>query len=398
MRTLFTAFLFVLASGPILAQDTVTLFLRERGMAPRDLVFITQTTTDLLNKSKGILADVPARPLFADSLSKSRGEAAKLLQEARELYKKFDEKGALDKLAGSRAALIAGCGGADAGLLRDQALLEGLIHFTAGRRDRAKLAFSLLAALDPSFEPDSTKVAPKVVAAFNEAKDEVAKKKPGLLDLSGRPHGARVLLDGKQSGSLPAVFDRVPPGTHCLEVSDPAHGAWVARVTMPTGGRVRMRAVLFPNSAAGLLEGAPGLPADKDPGELARGFATDYLALGDAEKFRVTLRLISAKTGKVSEPIECPVEQLEELPGCLHKGLKSAHKKLSTPPAVVDLGKKPPPPPPVIVEPEQTAWYRSWWFWTIVGGAALAGTAVTLGVLLSPDADNPDYWVTVTRP
>jgi hypothetical protein len=137
------------------------------------------------------------------------------------------------------------------------------------------------------------------------------------------------------------------------------------------------------------------LPADEDPGELARGFSTDYLALGDAEKARVTLRLISAKTGKVSGPIVCPVGQLEELPGCLHKGLISAHKKLSAPPAIVDLGKK---PPPVIVEPAESAWYRSWWFWTIVGGVALAGTALTLGIMLSPDADNPDYWVTVTRP
>jgi hypothetical protein len=164
---------------------------------------------------------------------------------------------------------------------------------------------------------------------------------------------------------------------------------------MPAGGTVRMRAFLFPASAAGLLEGAPGLPADRDPGELARGFATDFLALGDAEATQVTLRLISAKNGKVSGPITCVVEQLEKLPGCLQAGLLSAHKKLSAPPAVVDLGEK---PPPVIVEPDQTAWYRSWWFWTIVGGAALAGTAVTLGVLLSPDADNPDYWVTITRP
>jgi hypothetical protein len=398
MRTSFAAILLLLtASGPIRAQDTVTLLVRERGMAPRDLSFVNQTTADLLNKNKGILADVPARPLEKEALLKSREQAAKLLEEARELYKKFDEKGALSKLAESRAALTAGCGGADSGLLRSQELLEGMIHFTAGRRDPAQLAFSRLAALDPSFEPDPAKVAPKVVAAFHEAKEEVLKKKPGLLELSGRPAGARVLLDGRESGSLPAVFDRVPPGNHCLEISDPAHGVWVARLTMPAGGTVRMRAILFPASATGLLEGAPGLPAGADPGELARGFSTDYLALGDAEASQVTLRLISAKNGKVSEPIACPVEQLEKLPGCLHKGLKSAHKVLSTPPAVVDLGKKP-PPPPVIVEPEGSAWYQSWWFWTIVGGAALAGTAVTLGVLLYPDADNPDYWVTVTRP
>jgi len=397
MRTSITTFLLLLfISGPIRAQDTITLLIRERGMAPRDLVFVTQFTTDLLNKNRGILADVPARPLEKDALLKSREQAAKLLQEARELYKKFDEKGALSKLAGSRAALTAGCGGADAGLLRSLELLEGMIHFTAGRRDAAQLAFSRLAALDPAFEPDPAKVAPKVVAAFREARDAVLKKKPGLLDLAGRPAGARVLLDGKESGTLPAVFDRVPPGNHCLQVCDPAHGAWVARVTMPAGGTVRMRAVLFPNSALGLLKGDSGLPADKDPGELARGFSTDYLALGDAEKSQVTLRLISAKNGKVSEPIVCPVEQLEQLPGCLHKGLLFVHKVLSIPPVVVDLG--PPPPPPIVAGPEGSAWYKSWWFWTIVGGVALAGTALTLGIMLYPEADNPDYWVTITRP
>jgi len=401
MRTSFAVFgLLLVFSGPLRAQDTVTLLVRERGMPPRDVIFVSRFTAELLNKQPGILADVPARPIGKDELSKSREQSAGLLQEARELYRKFDEQGALAKLAGSRAALVAGCGGADAALLRDQALLEGLIHFTAGRRDRAKLAFSLLAALDPSFEPDTTKVAPKVAAAFREAKDAVLKKKPGLLDLSGRPAGARVLLDGKESGTLPALFDRVPPGNHCLEVRDPAHGAWVGRVTLPAGGTVRMRAILFPTAATGLMQGEPGLPAGIDPGELARGFATDYLALGDAEKSRVTLRLISAKNGKVSDPIVCRVELLENLPGCLHAGLVSAHKKLSTPPVVADLGKTPPPPPPppIVAGPEGSAWYKSWWFWTIVGGVALAGSALTLGIMLSPETDSPDYWVTITRP
>ena len=300
-------------------------------------------------------------------------------------------------LAAVGTALLAGCGGADAGLLRSQVLLEGLIHFTAGRRDPAQLAFSQLAALDPAFEPDTAKVAPKVVAAFREAKEEVLKKKPGLLELAGRPQGAKVRLDGGEPGTLPAVFDRVPPGNHCLEVTDPAHGSWVARLTMPAGGTVRMRAVLFPASGAGLLEGEPGLPRDADPGELARGFSTDYLVLGDAEESRVTIRIISAKTGKVSEPIICTAEPgLENLLPCLHDGLVSAHKNLSTPPAVADLG--PPPPPTAVVEPEGSAWYKSWWFWSIVGGVALAGSALTIGIVLSEGGNNPDYWVTVTRP
>lgn len=400
MRTSYTAILLLfLFSGTVRGQDTITLLVRGRGMAPRDLAFVVHALSDMLNKNRGILAEVPARPLDRESLSKSRGNAVVLVKEARELYKKFDERGALEKLAESRAALIAGCGGADAELLRSQALLEGLIHFTAGRRDRAMLSFSQLAALDPSFEPDTTKVAPKVVAAFKEAQDRLQKKKPGLLDLSGRPHGAKVLLDGRESGSLPAINDRVPPGSHCITVTDPAHGAWVARLTMPAGGTVRMRAILFPVAALDLLGAGPGLPRDADSGELARRFGTDYLALGDAEESQVTLRLISAKSGKVSEPITCQAEpELENLLPCLHEGLVSSHAKLSAPPAVVDLGKPPPPPPPVVIKPVDPAWYQSWWFWTIVGGAALAGTAVTLGVLLSPDADNPDYWVTVTRP
>ncbi|MFC1654711.1 PEGA domain-containing protein [Myxococcota bacterium] len=398
MRTSLAAILVLLLfSGPIRAQDTITLLVRSRGMAPGDLAFVVRGTADLLNKNKGILADVPARPLDGDTLSKSRDKAAALLEEARELYKKFDETGALGKLAESRAALLAGCGGADAGLLRSQVLLEGLIHFTAGRRDPAQLAFSQLAALDPAFEPDTANVAPKVVAAFREAKEEVLGKKPGLLELAGRPQGAKVRLDGGEPGTLPAVFDRVPPGNHCLEVTDPAHGAWVARVTMPAGGTVRMRAILFPACASGLLEGEPGLPRDADPGELARGFSTGYLALGDAEESRVTIRLISARTGKVSEPVACETTpELENMLPCLHDGLVSAHKVLSTPPALVDLG--PPPPPPVVVEPAGTAWYKSWWFWSIVGGVALAGSALTIGIVLSEGGNNPDYWVTVTRP
>jgi tetratricopeptide (TPR) repeat protein len=406
MRTSFAAILLLfLFSGSVRGQDTVTLLVRGRGMAPRDLAFLVHALSDRLNRNQGILAEVPARPLDLETLHKSKEKAIAFLKEARELYQKFDEKGALEKLAESRAALIAGCGGADAGLLCSQALLEGLIHFTAGRRDRAKLSFSQLAALDPSFDLDTTKVAPKVAAVFNEAQDRLRKKTPGLLDLSGRPQGAKVRLDGGESGSLPAILDRVLPGSHCVEVTDPAHGAWVARITMPAGGTVRMRAILFPYSAVGLLEAEPGLSRDADPGELARGFSTAYLALGDAEASRVTIRLISAKNARVSDPVVCKAEPaLENLLPCLHDGLMSAHKQLSVPPkkprpppAVADLGKETRPAPEQI-EPVGTAWFKSWWFWSIVGGAALAGTALTLGVLLSPDADNPGYWVTLTRP
>lgn len=405
MRTSFAAILMLFGvSAPVRAQDTITLLVRGRGMAPGDISFVVRTTADLLDKNQGILAEVPSRPLGGDVLAKSRGRAAALLAEARELYRKFDAEGALLKLRESRAALVAGCGGADAGLLRSQLFLEGLIHFTAGRRGPAKLAFSRLAAMDPSFEPETAKVAPKVVAAFQEAREEVQKKKPGLLELAGRPHGARVLLDGRESGTLPAVLDRVPSGSHCLEVSDPAHGAWVARLTMPAGGTVRLRAILFPDRAAGLLEAGPGLPRGAEPGELARGFGTDYLALGDAEASRVTLRLVSARSGKPSDPIVCESGPgLDRLPPCLHDGILAAHKRLAVtpkepqlPPAVADLG--PPAPPAVAGRAEGTAWYRSWWFWSIVGGVALAGTALTIGVLLSPDAGNPDYRVTVTRP
>jgi hypothetical protein len=399
MRTSFAAVLMLLVvSGSVRAQDTITLLVRERGMAPRDLGFVVGTLSDALNQKPGILAEVPARPLGGDDLAKAGGRATALLAEARELYKKFDESGALLKLAESRAALVAGCGGADAGLLCSQEFLEGLIHFTAGRRDQAMLSFSRLAALDPSFEPDTTRVAPKVVAAFHEAQGRVRGEKPGLLDLSGRPHGARVLLDGRESKTLPAVFDRVPPGGHCLQVDDPAHGAWVARLTMPAGGTVRMRAVLFPHRAAGLLGGPPGLPRGADPGELARIFGTGYLALGDAWESRVTLRLICAKTGKVSGPVVCRAEPaLESLLPCLHDGLVSARAKLSAPPAVAGLKEhRPPAPPAEEIQADGSTWYRSWWFWAIVGGVALAGSALTIGLVLSGGEDSLDYWVTVT--
>lgn len=412
----------MLLAGPwaqsVRAQDTLTLVVRGAG-EPAARAELAVRLAAAVDGTPGLLASVPAPPADPEEWRQGAARARALLAEAEERYRKFDGEGAIEKLHEARDELPRGCAGADHRMLRAARLLEGLVHFTAGRREEAARAFSALAAIAPGWEPDPTELAPKIVAAFGEARRKLTERKPGILALDGKPRGAAIRLDGSAAGEMPRVVEGLLPGRHCIEVRHPAHRPWAASVTVPEGGTVRLRAVLFPERALELL-GAGGVAADAvHAGELARAFGTDYLALVEADEATCRVRLIAAETGRTAGPRRCPGATRQETVACLHAAVVAFHAELDVSPAPVAAsvgGQNPtgsgaaaggpdlPGGAPQDGSPADGAggdaprWYRSWWFWTLVGGAALVGAGVGLGLALRTDDDTAGYRVWITRP
>lgn len=416
---------------PARAQDTLTLVVRGEDVSPAARAELAAELAGAIDGTPGLLASVPAAPADPVVWKRAAEKARTLLAEAQERYRKFDGAGALDRLRALREALPAGCAGAGHRTLRAARLLEGLVHFTAGRREEADRVFASLAAMAPGWEPDPSELAPKIVAAFHEARRRVAARKPGILALDGSPRGASIELDGRAAGELPRVIEGVLPGRHCLEVRHPSHRPWAASVTVPEDTTVRLRVVLFPERALDLLDEG-GVDDALQAGELARSFGTDYLVLVHAGEPGHRVRMIAAETGRIAGPGRCVQPSRAERVVCLHQEVTALHADLDATTAA-SAGRAPPEavrpdqpaadvPPDIAVGPlpssktgvgretvpadspgasrtgSEPRWYQSWWFWTLVGGAALVGAGVGLGLALRPEDDATGYRVWITRP
>lgn len=408
MRVFCSLFLGILVSGTALGQQAVTVLMRNRSVSAESFDGTVSELVGELNRTTGILAVAPAKPISREEALTAATRSRELLEEARDRYRKFDQAGALEKLEESLKALLHQCTGADADLIRGQLLLRGLIHYTAGSRDKASAAFAELAAAFPSWEPDPAELAPKIVAAFQESRELVMKRPKAQIDLSGHPRGAKILLNGREAGSLPVVLQDLLPGGHCLQAAAPGHAPWASRVTLPERGSVRLRIDLFPERAGALVTGGPGLPTGSDQGEWARLFGNDFLLLGDIQEQEVSAYLVSAESGKASAKISCKPPDTAK---CLREGvivaaagLKEPGPRASKPPLAVKT--QPPKTVPAVTDTEvkpvpadgEPQWYQRWWFWTLVGSAVAAGCAVGLGYLLQPEPTNEGYQVVVTRP
>jgi len=387
------------AAGAARAQETVSIVLSDGqtdALAGRER---SRHIAKALDDVPGLMGVIPAAPIETQAVMQGASRARELLSQAQAANRKFDLDGALRAIRASRESLVQGCGGADLAFWRSLLLLDGLVDFMAADSDAAGAAFCKLAAIDPEFEPDEKRLAPKIVGLYRKARRESLSRKRGSLVLSGIPSGARVRLDGREAGNLPAVVEALAAGRHCLEVTAEAHSPWIAAVTVLEGKSLRLRAVLFPQAARRMLEDRFQIMAVADPGELARLFSTDWLLYGKMSPDGMMLWLVSGASGKVAGPKNCKLAPVDGFAGCVRDFASSSRNRLTGPPANLTAGNSEPSPVPASAEQKTGAnrWYRSWWFLSIVGGVALA-TGLTLGVVLSSDASQSGYRVIVTHP
>jgi hypothetical protein len=402
-----------LAGGRAAAQQLVALVGRDAGRGPAAVTELIAALEARLDGEPGLMAVVPVVPQPPAAAAAAAARARSHLERAREHHRQFDGQAALAALAAAEAELQGGCAGADRSLLRALRLLEGRIHFAAGRRAAARQAFGRLAAIDPQWRPDARELAPKVVACIAEARRRAAERAPAQLALTGQPAAAEVRLDGALVGELPLVQAGLVPGRHCLQLAAPGYGIWAMQLTAPAGVALRQRIDLMPERVRPLLRPGRGPPPGARTAEWVRAFGVDWLAWLDVGPDGVALGLAAAGDGRRRGPLRCawPAGQPPPL-ACLSSALLEARREVVAPPtgaadalsrALGPDGTSAEPLDPADhadpLPPAVTPWYRRWWVWTAAAAvAAGVGLGVGLGLGLDAGDGGGRYRVVLTRP
>lgn len=177
-------------------------------------------------------------------------------------------------------------------------LYIGLNQLELGRTTEGREAFRKTLHQDPRVVLDPVANRPKVVAAFEAIRAELA----GFIELNSSPPGVRVTLDGRAVGRTPLKL-RVKPGKHRLSLSVARHRPWSRTVLMRALGKIELQAALVPLRTAAAIKPAasrartpaPPTPAprpalDLDDGRRQRGRKTilGYAGLGSALACAVT--------------------------------------------------------------------------------------------------------------
>ncbi len=139
---------------------------------------------------------------------------------------------------------------------------------------------------DVTFGDDVLKSA--VAQSALELLPEQAKDSVGMLEIAGAIPGARIVVDGRMSASVPleatdpeapAVL-RLTPGVHQIRVSAPGHHDAIERAEVHAGQRTRLEIDLAKNRSTGpLILGGVGVAAGVAGvilGAVVRGRANDW--------------------------------------------------------------------------------------------------------------------------
>lgn len=254
--------------------------------------------------------------------------------------------------------------------------------------------YGLALALEPDRRPLGELYGPDVTAAFLDAVQVRAETMARPLALQVHPPDATVEIDCRaNTESAP----QLRPGLHAVVVRAPGYRPW-ARVAQ-VGDEARLEITLTPLP--------PELPARR----LAVSTTDDavdadspsaYAAVMAVAKGLGADAVLVASTGEAGfrvrpwgrDGIGATVERPSlEQAAVVAVGLLEHDGRLATPAPGV-LGSDENGRPRVA---SRKPVLRTWWFWTIVGGVALTGAAVGLGVGLSGRQTAPGRLIVVAR-
>jgi hypothetical protein len=298
-----------------------------------------------------------------------------VLEGARRAYRELDFGGAVTRLAGAEAELVATAHRpAHFSLLAKIVFWRGLSHLARGEDDAAEQAVRWALAL--GHPPPAGKHAPEIERFVGRV--AAAESPTGAVLLVMQPADATVLLDGKpQQRPADDTPLRLTAGLHHLRLERIGHrGRGLVRLV--AAGKVdRLELTLDrldpPATAAAVLtelqhSGEP--PAQPD---LLRQLLDDDAWLLQREGPPPAATVLWLGDGR-KPALRCSGEETP-LADCLARGIYG----LAT-------GKEP-PPAPVASKPV----YRRWWFWTAVAAvAAGAGVGIYFGTRSGSDGTDVD--------
>jgi hypothetical protein len=248
----------------------------------------------------------------------------------------------------------------------------GLAHLRNQNRGLAEEAFALAARLAPALrKPDPGRYPPEVIEAVARATRPSAART--LLTVSATFDGAAVFVDGAEVGATPWQAP-VARGLHLVQVYSPAHvpdGRVVDLDEDPETVRLDLAPLPIAEQARALRDRLAG---ERDPVALRRGLAS----IAELAKVDAALIVLDGDDGPVVASYEVGPNRLSvPRPAASAAGLFGILVPAALP-GSIDLVAPSEPPGP--------------WYMRPLGIASIAGaaiTAITVGVVLSADRDDP---------
>ncbi len=349
------------------------------------------------------------------------GPGRAMLDEGQVLYERADFENAIPVLDDAVAALRAGLPGAkDSKDLIEALLLLGLAQAGIGELDAARAAYKQVAVLDSSRRLDPVRYAPKIVALFDEVREQVASLPTANLSVQGPDGEHEVFVDGRSVGNAPLVVKDLPPGTHYVLVVGSEGQREFAEVELNPGSKQTYLATL-----AGRSLGQPGEDADAREQQtrllyesLGEFVATPLVFIGgETGSGQVAVQLYEPRTESFSRVVTAdaggdPVSAMVDLCPTLAQYITDDGNLRAdrTAPDVVSLDLSTNPllasmlldPEPIVQEVRVAGGGAPWFVWAGVAALA-AGGAATAAVLLMDEGDgsepvDPDQGTVVVGP
>ena len=335
------------------------------------------------------------------------GPGRQMLEEGRVLYDRADFESAIPVLEDSVDALRAGLPGAkDSKDLIEALLLLGLAQAGIGELDAARGAYKQVVVLDQNRRLDPVRYAPKIVALFDEVREQVLSLPRAAIVVQAPDGEHEVFIDGRSVGNAPTTVKDLPSGTHYLLVVGSKGEREFARIDLSPGAKQTYLATL-----AGRSLGEPG--KDKAAREhqtrllyesLGEYIATPLVLLGgELGDGRVAVQLYEPRTETFSravvgdgggDPVGAMVDLTPTLAAYVTEDGTLRSDRTSPDVASLDLSTNALlasmllDPEPIVKEVNVGGGGAPWYLWA--GVAAVAGGGAAAAVLLTQDSGGTD--------
>ena len=176
---------------------------------------------------------LPARAQLLESVFLGAGRDA--FQEGRIHYEaaRFDQ--AIQALERAESEVIGGTEFLhDQRLLVDVQLYIGLSYASMGQKDEAREAYGEVLRMAPDRVLDTLEYSPKIVALFDQVRDEVLRRDPATRSVPA-PAGAQGFRAGRRGGAGSTTLPNLPPGFHTVLVEQDGGGRWFDELTLEAG-------------------------------------------------------------------------------------------------------------------------------------------------------------------
>jgi len=162
--------------------------------------------------------------------------AVECFKRARDAYDNLDPEGAANEFLAGLKIMADDPLAADPPKLARALTWVGASHLINGDPTKAAEFFGQATIMSPSFVPDSAEFSPDILAAFNEAKQQVASGPKGELTVTSNVAPTVVVVDQTPRGVAPVTIGDLPAGRHHVLVKSRGHKAWATFIEVQGGG------------------------------------------------------------------------------------------------------------------------------------------------------------------